>query len=114
MSHNTGTVQTVSPAIEIGPDSGQPPTSGTTWGHNFIHTPAPGGTKFVILHFGAASIPAGNRLEVDLGYGTDVFDASAGTQFWTRPINHNHFPLGNVGILHLGNGTCFFHAKALI
>lgn len=104
MSHNTGTVQTVGPAIEIGPDSGQPATAGTTWGHNFVHTPAPSGTKFVMLHFGAASIPAGNRVEVDLGYGTDVFDASSGTQFWTRPINHDAFP-GGIPIRYIADGS---------
>ncbi len=87
MSHNTGTVQTVAPSFRIGPASGQPPTSGTTWSQPFTPAPAPTGTKFVILHFTNVSLPAGNRLEVDLGYATDVFDAGSGTQFWTRPIN---------------------------
>lgn len=104
MSHNTGTVQTVTPAIEIGPDSGQPATAGTTWSHDFVHTPAPGGTKFVILHFGAASIPAGNRVEVDLGYGTDTFDSTSGADFWTRPINHTAFP-GGIPIRYVADGS---------
>lgn len=104
MSHNIGTVQTVTPAIEIGPDSGQPPTAGTTWSHDFVHTPAPGGTKFIILHFGAASIPTGNRVEVDLGYGTDTFDSSSGTEFWTRPINHTAFPAG-IPIRYIADGS---------
>jgi V8-like Glu-specific endopeptidase len=104
MSHNTGTVQTLTPFIEIGPDSGQPATMGNTWEHNFVHTPAPGGTKFVLLHFGAASIPAGNRVEVDLGYGTDIFDSSSGINFWTRPINHNAFPSG-IPIRYIADGS---------
>lgn len=104
MSHNIGTVQTLAPAIEIGPDSGQPATMGNTWIHNFIHLPAPGGTKFVILRFGAVSIPVGNRLEVDLGYGTDVFDSSSGTNCWTRPINHAAFP-GGIPIRYIADGS---------
>ncbi|ACV26034.1 vWA domain-containing protein [Kangiella koreensis] len=104
MSHNTGTVQSVAPAIEIGPDSGQPADSGTTWLHEFSHTPAPGGTKFVMLHFTSADIPAGNRLEVDLGYGTDTFDQSSGDQFWTRPINHTEFP-GGIPIRYIADGS---------
>ena len=104
MSHNTGTVQTVDPAIEIGPDSGQPATAGTTWAHDFVHVPAPTGTKFVILRFTSASIPAGNRVEVDLGYGTDVFDDTSGSSFWTRPINHAAFP-GGIPIRYVADGV---------
>jgi hypothetical protein len=89
MSHVTGTVQTVSPALKIGPDFG-PPTSPNTWTVNFAYTPAPTGTKLIILHFTGASFPASNRLEVDLGYGggeMDVFTSADATDFWTRPIN---------------------------
>lgn len=88
MSHVTGTVQTVSPVLKIGPDFG-PPTSPNTWTVNFAYTPAPTGTKLVMLHFAGASLPASNRLEVDLGYGgeTDIFTSADGTDFWTRPIN---------------------------
>lgn len=90
MSHVTGTVQSVSPALKIGPDFG-PSTSPNTWTINFPYTPAPTGTKLVILHFTGASFPANNRLEVDLGYGgadnMDVFTSADGTDFWTRPIN---------------------------
>jgi hypothetical protein len=87
MSHRVGTIQTVSPSLVIGPDSGKSPTSSKTWLVNFSHTPAPGGTKFLMLHFTAANFPAKNRLEVDLGYDTDVFRAADGTDFWTRPVN---------------------------
>jgi len=89
MSHVTGTVQSVSPVLKIGPDFG-PPTSPNTWTVNFAYTPAPTGTKLVMLHFTGASFPASNRLEVDLGYSggeMDVFTSADGSDFWTRPIN---------------------------
>ena len=89
MSHVTGTVQAVSPALKIGPDFG-PPTSPNTWTVNFAYTPAPTGTKLVMLHFTGASFPVNNRLEVDLGYAggeMDVFTSADGSDFWTRPIN---------------------------
>jgi hypothetical protein len=87
MSHRIGTHQVVSPAVTIGPDSGSPSTSANTWLFTFFPTPAPTGTKFVILHFTGASLPANNRLEVDLGYDTpDVFKAADGPDFWTRPV----------------------------
>ncbi|MFN8109348.1 MAG: vWA domain-containing protein [Thermoleophilia bacterium] len=87
MSHITGTVQTVAPAIRIGPDTGAPATGPGVWALDFAHTPAPTGTKLVILHFNAVNLPVGNRLEVDLGYGTDVFTSADGGTFWTRPVN---------------------------
>src|SRR6266567_5405429 len=89
MSHVTGTVQPVSPVLKIGPDFG-PPTSPNTWTVNFAYTPAPTGTKLVILHFTGASFPASNRLEVDLGYSggeMDIFTSADGSDFWTRPVN---------------------------
>jgi hypothetical protein len=105
MSHITGVVQSVSPAIVIGPDSGQPATAANTWGLDFAHTPAAGGTKLVVLHFRNASLPAGNRLEVDLGYGTDVFTAADGSEFWTRPVNVYVVPGGKVPIRYVTNGA---------
>src|SRR3954468_8801613 len=88
MSHRIGTHQVVSPAVTIGPDSGSPATSANTWLFNFSPTPAPTGTKFVILHFTGASFPSNNRLEVELGYDIpDVFTAADGPDFWTRPVN---------------------------
>src|SRR5574341_1452829 len=89
MSHIIGVVQAVTPAATIGPDFG-PPTSPNTWTFNFAYTPALTGTKFVMLHFTGASLPANNRLEVDLGYSggeMDVFTSMDGSDFWTRPIN---------------------------
>ncbi len=102
MSHVTGNIVTVVP-IGIGPDFGtntfllspQAPPPPTT---------PPGGIKFVILHFENASFPGNNRLEVDLGYGTDVFTGDAGTDFWTRPVNVSAFAGGQVSINYIVDG----------
>ena len=87
MTHNVGTIQTAAPAFTIGPDTGTAPSGPNTWSGSFASVPAPTGTKFLILHFTAVSLPASNRLEVDLGYDTDVFTSADGTDFWTRPVN---------------------------
>jgi hypothetical protein len=105
MSHVTGTVQTLAPAITIGPDSGAAPSAPNTWAVDFAHTPAPLGTKLLILHFQNVSLPASNRLEVDLGYDTDVFTSADGTQFWTRPINIYALAGGLVPIRYITNGA---------
>ena len=103
MSHTTGTMQTLAPAIPIGPITGPPPVPGT-WTMDFDHADAPTGTKFLILHFRNASLPGANRLEVDLGYGMDVFTAADGPDFWTRPINV--YALGAVvPIRYIGTNT---------
>ncbi|HJR79348.1 MAG TPA: vWA domain-containing protein [Anaerolineales bacterium] len=105
MSHVTGTVQAVAPVVSIGPDSGIAPSAPNTWSLNFAHTPAPGSTKLLILHFRSANFPANNRLEVDLGYDTDVFTAADGTDFWTRPINIYVLAGGLVPIRYITNGA---------
>jgi V8-like Glu-specific endopeptidase len=105
MSHITGTVQLVSPAITVGPDSGSAPTAPNTWTHNFAHTPAAGGTKFIILHFRNVSLPANNRLEVDLGYDTDVFRGADGAEFYTRPINIHVLAGGLAPIRYITDGA---------
>jgi hypothetical protein len=105
MSHVTGTVQAVSPVITIGPDFGPASGPSNTWIHSFAHTPAPGGTKFVILHFRNASLPANNRLEVDLGYDTDRFTAADGAEFWTRPVNIHVLPGSLVPIRYITDGA---------
>jgi hypothetical protein len=87
MSHVCGSVQVLGAPFQIGPDTGQPPSSPNIWSGTLATTPAPTGTKFVILHFQNVSLPANNRLEVDLGYGTDVFTAADAPDFWTRPVN---------------------------
>jgi hypothetical protein len=104
MSHAVGTLQTIAPVI-IGPDTGAAPSPAGTWAHNFSHTPASGGSKFLILHFQNASLPASNRLEVDLGYGTDIFTSADGSQFWTRPVNLHLLPAGQVPIRYITSGA---------
>ncbi|WP_280252015.1 vWA domain-containing protein [Nocardia abscessus] len=108
MSHIVGTVQTQSPVFMIGPDSGPATDPPDTWTLDFGHDEAPTGTKLLILHFANASLPAANRLEVDLGYGgadsMDVFTAADGTDFWTRPINVAALPDRKVPIHYIRNG----------
>jgi hypothetical protein len=104
MSHRIGTFHPLSPTFTVGPDSGAPATSPNTWLLNFTPPdPAPAGTLFVLLHFTGASFPASNRLEVDLGYDTDVFTAADGLDFWTRPIKLNG--AGQVPIRYVTNGS---------
>ncbi|MCI0747069.1 MAG: hypothetical protein L0Y58_16820 [Verrucomicrobia subdivision 3 bacterium] len=44
-------------------------------------------TKYLVLHFSSSTLEGSDQLVVTLGYDTDVFDASSGTEFWTRPVN---------------------------
>lgn len=107
MSHVTGSVQPQSPTANIGPDFGPATGPSNTWTLNFNPppSPAPGGTKLLILHFTGASLPASNRLEVDLGYGgPDVFTSADGTDFWTRPVNIYALG-GQVPIRYITNGA---------
>lgn len=105
MSHITGTVQVLGAPVTIGPASGTPPTGPDTWALDFAHTPAPDGSKFVMLHFQNASLPGANRLEVDLGYDTDVFTSAEGGSFWTRPVNIHVLPGGLVPIRYIASGA---------
>ena len=105
MSHITGTVQVLGAPVTIGPASGTPPTGPDTWALDFAHTPAPDGSKFVMLHFQNASLPGANRLEVDLGYDTDVFTSADGGSFWTRPVNIHVLPGGLVPIRYIASGA---------
>ena len=105
MSHITGTVQTQSPPLTIGPDSGAAPTAPNTWAADFSHTPAQGGTKLLILHFQNVNLPVANRLEVDLGYDTDVFTSADGASFWTRPVNVYALTGGLVPIRYITTGV---------
>ena len=104
MSHITGVVLAVSPAVRLGPSSGSPATSGNTWSHGFAPAAAPGGTKLIVLHFRNVDLPAASRLEVDLGYGRDVFVAGAPAELWTRPINLAAFPDGRVPVRYIADG----------
>nr|WP_161555935.1 trypsin-like peptidase domain-containing protein [Mangrovicoccus ximenensis] len=103
MSHVCGTVEILSTPVQVGPDSGDPPASPGTWTVELPYEAA--GTKFVILHFEAVSLPAGNRLEVELGYDTDVFTSADGTAFWTRPVNIHHLPGGTIPLRYVAAGS---------
>jgi hypothetical protein len=93
MSHITGTLQVLSPAIKIGP--------GVT---PFTPAAAPGGTKLLMLHFTNLKFKPGDQLQVDLGYGIDTFTAADGPAFWTRPINI--YPTGGtVNITYVKGGA---------
>jgi hypothetical protein len=105
MSHITGVVLALNPPITIGPSSGVPPDAPDTWSHQFSHPPAPDGTKLLILHFHNIDLPPGNRLEVDLGYGTDVFTDADGPEFWTRPVNVYRVPGGLVPVRYVAAGS---------
>ncbi|MEA2880075.1 MAG: hypothetical protein QOF14_5271 [Hyphomicrobiales bacterium] len=105
MSHVTGTVQPFGP-LTIGPDSGQAAASPNTWIAEITPANPPiGKIKFVILHFRNAVLPASNRVEVPLGYDTDIFTSADGAEFWTRPINVNAMPGGNATIKYITNGA---------
>lgn len=103
MSHLCGWEEDVFPNIHIGPDGPSPSTGPNTWQHNFSYLAA--STQYVILHFMNVSLPANNRLEVDLGYGTDVFTAADGNAFWTRPVNIHQLPGGTIPIRYITNGS---------
>ena len=105
MSHITGIVQALGAPVAIGPDSGAPPSSPGVWALDFAHAPAPGGTKLVMLHFRNVNLPGANRLEVDLGYDTDVFTAADGGTFWTRPVNVHAFAGGTIPVRYIAAGA---------
>lgn len=103
MSHVCGTVETVGPAVHIGPDSALAPTTPDLWQHDFVYLDSQ--TRFVILHFQNVTLPSTNRLEVDLGYGMDVFTSADGATFWTRPINIHQLPGMTVPIRYIDAGS---------
>lgn len=85
MSHITGTIQVLPAPQVIGP--------GVTV-FNPPQSPAPGGTKLLVLHFQNLNFRPGDELQVNLGYDVDRFTAADGPEFWTRPINVYAFPAG--------------------
>ena len=89
MSHRLGSLITLGSPTAIGPDSGTAPTTPGTWTVTFSPSDPGGVTKFLILHFTGASLPGSNRVEVDLGYATDVFTSASGANFWSRPVSGN-------------------------
>jgi len=63
-------------------------------GIDFI--PAPGvigDPRFVMLHFDNVALSGSARLHVDLGYGTDIFNPSSGSSFWSRPADPGSGPI---------------------
>ena len=108
MSHITGSIINVVPATGVGPDHGNMGVNFPTLPPpppNPPSQPGPGGTKYIILHFTNVSLPASNRLEVQLGYGTDVFTSANGTDFWTRPVNLSVLPGGLIPISYITSGA---------
>jgi len=108
MSHVTGSIIVQAPAAGVGPDHGNMSINFATLpapAPNPPSQPGPGGTKYIILHFTSVSLPANNRLEVQLGYGTDVFTSADGTDFWTRPINVSVLAGGLVPVTYITNGA---------
>ncbi len=105
MSHITGSVQPLGTPVTIGPDTGTVPSSPSTWALDFGYADAPGGTKLVMLHFQNVNLPDANRLEVDLGYDTDVFTSSDGGSFWTRPVNVHAFGANTIPVRYITSGA---------
>lgn len=77
--------------------------------------PSPGSLgdpRFVILHFDSVSLTSGATLVVDLGYGTDTFNASSGASFWSRLVDTSISPIhiritggsGSARLLEYGSG----------
>lgn len=71
-----------------------------------------GGPRFVILHFDNVNLTGNAKLTVELGYGTDVFNKSSGTNFWSRPVDTAIAPIqiritggtGSARLLEFGAG----------
>ncbi|QUP53621.1 VWA domain-containing protein [Ralstonia syzygii] len=97
MSHIVGTIQVLATPLTIG--------AGTTL-FNPPASPAPGGTKFLLLHFQNLNLQPGDELQVNLGYDIDRFTAADGPSFWTRPVNVYAFPAGvQITYVDAGAGT---------
>ncbi len=85
MSHKLGSVVAVAPPLVIGPTSGVPAGPGKRK-VTFSPAPHPTGNKFLLLHFSAAALGAGDLVEVELVYSQDSFDSTSGPDFWSRPL----------------------------
>ncbi len=83
MSHRLGSLIPLGSPIAIGPATGPPTTPPDTWAAAFPVDPL---AKFVILHFNGSALGAADRIEIDLGYDMDRYDASWGPDYWSRPI----------------------------
>jgi len=85
----------VNVGTRIGPDTGNPASGPGFW--ELLFTPSPaltgGDPRFVLLRFTTLSFPAGERLEVDVRYGTDKLTSASGPDAWTRPIDPSPGPI---------------------
>lgn len=88
-------------------------TFNETTGLDLVPSPGPlGGPRFVILHFDNVNLTGAARLTVNLGYGTDEFNASSGPSFWSRPVDGLISPIsiritggsGSARLLEYGSG----------
>ena len=117
MSHNIGRVVSIAPQ-RVGPDTGQPPNSGSNWELAFTPQNAltGGPPRFVILHLTALALPGGAKVEVELGYGKDVITPAAGAEAWSRPVDPKLGPIvvrfvgaaGGATIAEYGSGEPWF------
>ena len=88
MTHRIGTVQPQTPALVVGPGRGTQVAPGR-WQVTFAPPAAASGTKLLLLHFTAAALGGGDRIEIGLGYDTDSFTVADGPNFWSRPVPGN-------------------------
>jgi hypothetical protein len=71
-----------------------------------------GGPRFLILHFDMVDLRGDAKLEVELGYDTDVFTSDSGPSFWSRPVDGALSPIsirirgssGTARLLEYGQG----------
>lgn len=71
-----------------------------------------GPVRFAMLHFDNVVLKGSAKLTVDLGYGVDIFNASSGPSFWTRPADTATAPIeiritggtGSARLLEFGSG----------
>lgn len=71
-------------------------------GIDLVPGPGPHGpARFVMLHFDNVSLAGAAQLTVPLGYGTDVFNASSGSSFWSRPVDTAVVPIA----IRIGGGS---------
>ena len=89
MTHRLGSILSPAAPFLVGPTSGLAPTGPNTWQRIFTPPAATGGTKLLMLRIAASNLTGADRIEVDLGYDTDVFTSASGPSFWTRPIAGN-------------------------
>ena len=81
--HRLGSVLPIAAPITFGPGTGVAASPANTWQIAF---PADAVAKFLTLHIDGTALGPNDRVEVDLGYDTDVFTRAWGPDFWTRPI----------------------------